>query len=304
MPIRRLLLVLLFAALAPTAAGGARVQVLASSADEPYASAARALEARLVAAQGLAVERVALDGWRSEPEVALVVALGTRAVQTALQAEPRRPVLAALLPREAWERALAGARDGPASALWLDQPAARQLRLARLVVPNAHKLGTLLGAATLAGRGELERSAAALGLDLRARVVTAAADPALALGALLDEVDAVLALPEPAAWNRVTAQPLLLATFRAGTPVIGFSAAYVRAGAVAAVHSTPTQVAEELAAVVAELDFDAAALRLPASRHPRLFEVATNRDVARALGIELADDATLAARLRATETPR
>jgi ABC-type uncharacterized transport system substrate-binding protein len=297
---RHLLLVLLLTAVVPTAAGAARVQVLTSSDGEPYDGAARELVA-LLEERGLVAERAALDPWRPDPEVALVVTLGTRAAQTALRAPSRPPVLAALLPRDAWEQALAGATPGAASALWLDQPFDRQLRLLRLVAPNARKVGSVLGPATIARRAELERSAAALGLEMRVRAVAAGDDPARALGALMDEVDAVLALPEPAVWNRVTVQPLLLATFRAGKPVLAFSPTYVRAGAVAAVHSTPSQVAQEVADRIARLDLDGVAAPPLASRHAARFEVATNAEVARALGLTPGDAAALAARLRALE---
>lgn len=297
---RHLLLALLLTAVVPTAAGAARVQVLTSSEGEPYDGAARELVA-LLEDQGLAAERAGLEGWQPDPQVALVVALGTRAAQAALRAPARRPVLGALLPRDAWEQALVGATPGAASALWLDQPFERQLRLLRLVAPHARKVGALLGPTTIAHRAELERTAAALGLELRVRAVAAGEDPARALGALMDEVDAMLAVPEPAVWNRVTVQPLLLATFRAGKPVFAFSPTYVRAGAVAAVHSTPSQVAQEVAERVARLRLDGSAPPSSPSRHVARFEVATNPEVARALGLAPGDAAALAARLRALE---
>jgi putative ABC transport system substrate-binding protein len=297
---RHLLLVLLLAVVGPTAAGAARVQVLAPAEGEAYAAASRELVTRLARA-GIAAEPVALDGWRPEPDVALVVALGSRAAHAALHAEPRRPVLAALLPREAWERALDGAPAGPATALWLDQPAERELRLIGQVVPSARRVGVLLGPATLARRPALERAAAAAGVALRVRTIDVDSDPKRALGALVDEVDAILALPDPAVWNRITVEPLLLATFRAGVPVVGISPTYVRAGAIAAVHSTPAQVAAELAALIARLDLGGDPLVLPAPRPPREFEVATNPEVARALGLPPSDPDALAERLRAME---
>jgi ABC-type uncharacterized transport system substrate-binding protein len=300
---RLLLLALLLATVAPTAAGAARVQLLVASEGEPYAATARELVARLEAQQ-LEVARVALEGWQPDPGVALVVTLGTRAAEVALRAPARRPVLAALLPRSAWERALAGASPGPASALWLDQPLDRQLRLLRLVAPNARQLGALLGPATLDQRAELERAAAAVGFELRLRAVGADEDPARALGALMDEVDAVLALPEPAVWNRVTVQPLLLATFRAGRPLLGFSPTYVRAGAVAAVHSTPGQVAQEVAERIAGLDLGSEPVALRPGRYAQRYEVALNPEVARALGLAPGDPAALASRLRALEERR
>lgn len=291
-----LLPVLLMTALA--AAAPPRVQVLASAEGEPYATTARLLAAAL-SADGIAVERQVLDGsWRAAADATVIVALGTRAAETAVAATPRRPVLAALLPRHAWERIHATA-PGPGAALWLDQPPERQLRLLRLLVPQARRVGAVFGAATHDDRARFEHAARTVGIGLRARALLANDDPALALGALLDDSDAVIAVPDPQVWNRVTAQPLLLATFRAGRPVVAASPSFVRAGAIGAVHTSPEQTAQELAEIIGRLDAEAP--RLPASRAPRRFEVVTNPEVARALGLQLPAAETLTTRLRAAE---
>jgi ABC-type uncharacterized transport system substrate-binding protein len=115
---------------------------------------------------------------------------------------------------------------------------------------------------------------------------------------LLAETDVLLALPDPVVFNSGTIQNILLTTYRAQQPLFGFSPAYVRAGAIAAVYSTPRQLAAQTAEAAGRALSGAA---LPRPSHPKKFSVAVNPTVARSLGLTVDDEATLAARLQRTE---
>ena len=68
----------------------------------------------------------------------LLLTVGTQALQSALGQDLRAPILAVLLPRQAFERLAdhAGRRAAHSvSALFLDQPVVRQLDLIRLALP-------------------------------------------------------------------------------------------------------------------------------------------------------------------------
>ena len=74
--------------------------------------------------------RIALQGG-NDPSPAgnpLIIAVGTQALQQALDAGNRAPVLGVLIPQPAFEQLRAG-RSGQVSAILLDQPWPRQLRL-------------------------------------------------------------------------------------------------------------------------------------------------------------------------------
>ena len=82
-------------------------------------------------------------------------------------------------------------------------------------------------------------------------------------------------------------------------PVIGYSAAYVRAGALAAAYSTPRQIGQEAAQVARQLWRGGA---LPTPRYPRNFSIAINRPLAESLGLNLPDEAAVQQRLQALES--
>jgi ABC-type uncharacterized transport system substrate-binding protein len=84
---------------------------------------------------------------------------------------------------------------------------------------------------------------------------------------------------------------LLLTTYRAQVPVVGFSEGLVKAGALLGLFSTAQQMGKQGAEIVSRvLAGDAG---LPAPQYPRYFTVRINNSVARSLGISLPDETAL-----------
>lgn len=184
---------------------------------------------------------------KTRPEPQWVVAVGSAALrdmQDLFADDPTPPLLlAVLIPRLAFERLAdpSRLRAGQISAVFLDQPPARQMELARLAIPSLRALGVLLGGESRAAAAALEKAARERGFELLARqVVGDGLFPALQ--ALLPEVDGLLAVPDPLVFNSQTATNILAATYRRRIPLIGFSPAYARAGALVSLYSSPDQI--------------------------------------------------------------
>ena len=117
------------------------------------------------------------------------------------------------------------------------------------------------------------------------------------LSELLADIDLLLTLPDPAVYNKRTIVSVLLSSYRQRVPVVGFSRAYVKAGALIALHSTPEQIGRQIAeALVHRLAHG----RWPRAgiQHPNYFDVAINARVARSLGIRLPQPQDLLHRLQ------
>lgn len=82
-------------------------------------------------------------------------------------------------------------------------------------------------------------------------------------------------------------------------PLVGFSPAYVKAGALLALYSTPAQVGARGGEVLRQA---LAGKVLPSPQWPREFVVAVNQDVARSLGFAL-DEARIGEQLRQKDRP-
>lgn len=272
-----------------------------------HAEAAEALRARVERVQpGRLDWRVAhwsqFAGTRPEPQ--WIVAVGTaaqRGMQDLFAGDVSPPpLLAILVPRLAFERIAdpARVRAGSLSAVFLDQPPARQLDLIRLALPAAHKVGILVGAESQGHGAALERAAKDNGLQL---VASPVAQGGLfpALQSVLADADVLLALPDPAVFNSQTAANILTAAYRRQIPLVGFSPAYVKAGALLALYSTPAQVGARGGELLRQAW---PGKPLPPPQWPRDFVVTVNHDVARSLGF-LLDETRLGEQLRQKAQP-
>ena len=243
----------------------------------------------------------AFSGGDREPT--LIVAVGAAALRGLLELTWRDgtppPLLAILVPRTTFERVAdpARVRAGSLSDVFIDHPPGRHLDLIRLAMPDARRIGVLFGGDSILQVQLLEKPAREKGL----RIVAAEVEAGRlypALRHVLDDSDIVLALPDPAVFNGQTAGNILTAAYRRHVPLAGFSPSWVKAGALFALYSTPSQVGARGAEALRQ----GLGGRLPAPQSPRDFVIAVNADVARSLGLVL-DEHELAEQMRQRERP-
>jgi hypothetical protein len=284
-------------------------QVLVALSEEggAYAEAAAVFKAELGDAQ---LATATWQGLLNDKAVApdLIVTVGVAAFDGALDwlaakggAWERVPLLAMMLPRAAFDAQALQVAVGrrPMSAAVLDQPLGRQMALIRRALPERRRVGVLPGPQTLPLLKGLQKEAAARGLTLvAAPAIGAPADLYPSLKAVLDESDVILALPEPTVYHGASLQNILLTTYRARVPLVAFSPAYVKAGAVLALYSTPAQVARRAAEMTRTW---LAGRGLPPPQAPREFAVTMNAKVAASLGLQLDEAALIAEELRRLE---
>ena len=289
---------------APPAVAADAVTFVLSEPGGAYAQVAEAMRYEL---NGVADVTQRLAGEiETLPPVALraVVAIGTDACQSLAQSTLSAPFnVCVLLPRVAFERIAEGARarGKTLSAVLLDQPLMRQMALIRLALPERRRVAALLGPETDALGTTLAVSAAAQGLRVSLGRIESPDELAGALQRILVDADALLAVPDSVVFNSHTIQNILRTAFKNRVPLVAFSPAYVRAGALIAVYSTPQQIGRQAGR---SLRGALSGRELPAQQHPQEFEVSVNPHVARSLGIDLDDEAALAERLRKMERAR
>jgi putative ABC transport system substrate-binding protein len=271
------------------------VQVRDAVLAELERSALPTAEVRVVlASDGGAMDSVAAERPR------LWLTLGADALTQVLSRGPRVPVIAALIPRLGFERILAEAGGKTAqavSALYLDQPFGRQLDLLRLVLPTSRRVGVLWGPESVALQRSLTTAMQSHGFEPVYGTVHTEAALFSGLKQALDEVDVLMAVADPLVFNSATVSNILLATYRSRIPVFAFSPAYVKAGALLSLHSTPSQIGVQAAAMVRVAT---QGVGVPPSQYPNDYVVGVNDYVARSLGLVL-DGVALADRLRRGE---
>jgi len=233
----------------------------------------------------------------------LVVTLGTAAAAAVLMQRLPIPTYCTFLPQSAYSALVnrTGGTRAHLSAFYLDQPMARQLRLIRLALPGRTRVGVVLGPDSQKSERELRRAATAAGIVLRSEQISDEKQLVGALHRVLDDADVLLAVPDALVFNRRTAQSVLLTTYRLGKPVAGYSRAYVTAGALFAVYSTPAQIGRQIGEELLAMQSKAGRPH-PATGYPRYFSVEVNERVAHSLGIEPGRADDLARKLAGNST--
>ncbi len=227
------------------------------------------------------------------PKDTLVIAVGTQALTYAGNLDESTPVIGVLVPKSSYESILKDSNRNPEhfSAIYLDQPFNRQLSLIKAIFPHLYSIGVLLGPVSQFQSNDLQSAAKKLNIDVNIRLVNKADELQFNLEKLMQVKRLLLAIPDPLIYTRETAQTILLTTYRHQVPVIGFSQSYAKSGAIAAVFSSPKQYAVEIASTIKQLPKDQ--VILPLARAANQFSIEINRQVARSLDIQIADDALI-----------
>ncbi|MDD0996312.1 ABC transporter substrate-binding protein [Pseudomonas sp. TNT2022 ID1044] len=174
------------------------------------------------------------------------------------------------------------------SLLWSDPPLDRQLRLTRILLPQVKRVGVLYDNHSEFLLKELRQAAHPLGLE----VVTERWDntqDSRPLQTLLDKSDVLLGLDDPDLYNSKTAKNLLLSSYSRQLALIGPNAGFVKAGSLASSYSDQSDWL-----VILDRLLDQPTATWPRTYYPPRFKVSSNPQVARSLGIEQINEASVA----------
>lgn len=226
----------------------------------------------------------------SEPAPDLIVAVGAEALRQTLKRQTGVPVIATLLPRAAYEKAVAELRPPPGrlTVIWLDQPPPRQASFLRHLLPGQKRLAMLFSNDTRHTLPQFRRAFADAGMTLDSEDSDGESNLLPALNTLLSKAGVLLAHPDGTIYRRENIKPILVTAFRYQRPVVGYSAAFASAGGLAALYSTPAQIARQTAGAII-----ANGTTLPPPAGPALFAVSINHSVAQSLGLNVPDETAI-----------
>lgn len=271
--------------LAP-AAWGSSITLLLSENTGPYAEFAATLGEVLDSSRW----KITVSGEPSGQRADLIISAGGEALQRALAAGGTTPIIATLLPRQSYEKiiALSGQQRTRITAIYLDQPPARQASFLRSLLPDVKRVGMLFSSETRWQASQYRQAFKNVGLILDSEESDTPNTLLPAISALLPRVNALLAVPDGTIYKRDNIKAILVTSYRHQRPVVAFSAPFVNAGALAALHTTPTQIARQTAELINNMG-----AVLPPPMPPSHFAITINSSVARALDLSIPDEAAI-----------
>lgn len=171
------------------------------------------------------------------------------------------------------------------TAIYADPSPAQQFELINLLYSKPIKVGVILSSENQEIEGVLRRSVSPRQAEVTYERLAPNDDINRVLTRMAD-VQAILAIPDSAVYNAETIRNILVSTYRRNQAVIGFSAAIVKAGALATIYSEIDDIVAQVDELVSAYE---ATGRLPEPQFPKFFDVTVNEDVARSLNIVISD---------------
>ncbi len=228
----------------------------------------------------------------------VVATLGTHATRWAMErgaaAGGSWPVCFALVPSRAslgLDGDQVAVRAGLTGVL-LQIPLDRQVDVIRRCLPKARRLGVVF---SNANRDEVLRLRAlceSRGLGCESSGVTEPRELAAAFETLSEAVDVLFALPDPVVYSGVSAKYVLLFSLQRRIPLVAFSAAYVKAGALMGLYADPADVGRQWGTMVRRIlnGEDPGSIPL---EFPQKIRLGWDRKVADRLGVPEPDQRAL-----------
>ena len=214
---------------------------------------------------------------------AMVIAVGPVALRAVMADVGEGPVVSVFTSSQVYHSIIetAGDRRSAATAIYAEPSPAAQLRLVGMLFKRPVRTAVVLGARTAFLEPSLQRAAAATKMPLVVENY-GAGDSINGILSRTSDAPAILAIPDSLVYNSENLRTVLLTTYRNGQAVVGFSAALVRAGALATTYSEVEEINAQLEELVNDYDGNG---RLPEPQFPKYFRTLINEDVARSLNL-------------------
>jgi len=222
----------------------------------------------------------------------LIVTIGTAAADTAYQYKPNVPIISVLITDSSFASmaskhygSIDQALANRVSAICIDQPTSRSIDLAKLLLPGAKKLGMMLGPSSTNLQPELTTMISDKGMNSEFVVIAPSDNPIVKIEPVMRESDIFIPVPDNRLINIATAKWILHLSYRHKVPVIAFSRSYLSAGALAAIYSSPENVATQTSEWIA--DRATSPSGTGGAYQPKYFSIHFNYSVAASLNIPL-----------------
>ncbi len=211
---------------------------------------------------------------RDAADFHILVAAGVNGCRYAFETATQQPVFCLLLSQRSFETLQVQYPDVSATALVVDQPVNRQIAVANSLFPALRNFsvpdGSDIDSDSLPPSIRSEQFRVSKGSALAVSIADAVAD-----------TDALVAVPDAQVFNRNTLRTVMLTAYGYGKPVIGYSKAYVRAGALMSTYSDIRQCFRNAADLLNE--YLAGEDILDQIHMPRYFSIEVNSSIARSL---------------------
>jgi putative tryptophan/tyrosine transport system substrate-binding protein len=226
----------------------------------------------------------------------IIVTLGLKAAQLTDPIEDNIPVIHSYLTEFQLEN---HGRSKTHYSILLDQPIERYFHFITQLLA-IKKVGLIKTENSKFSQKKIKQLEKSTALQISQYIFNPGDNPVTIVRNILKKDDVLLSLPEPSVYNQQTLKGTLLSSYRLNKPVISYSPAHVKSGALAAIYTSPIQIGEQVASLLNKL----LAGKLTNKEHINFaqdFEISINRQVAHSLKIKLPFAADIKKKMKSGE---
>jgi len=167
----------------------------------------------------------------------------------------------------------------------LDQPLQRYLEFIKYLL-DPKSIGIISNTKDITKKN-ISEILISLDLKLEQRIFKTGDNPLNLVRDLLQSNDVLLSLPNPEVYNRQSLKGILLSSYRQNKPVISYSPAHVKSGALASIFSSPKNIGNQIAGLLNRILTDKF-FKPEKYYYASEFDININHRVAKSLGLTLA----------------
>ena len=178
--------------------------------------------------------------------------------------------------------------DRKNAVLYMSQPYCRQIQFIKLINQRWKTIGFLNSQVKPVETRLLQQCANKYNIKTYEVNTTGVKNLTNEIKDALNHSDILLALPDKNIYNSKTVKNILLTSYRYRKPVIAFSRNFVNAGALASIYSTTEQISKSASSLIEQyISNDYRFEKI--INHPQSFDISINRQVFKALNINVPD---------------
>ena len=289
-------LIILFSVVQPVVLGAEdiKIGIVKSSDNSYYNTTIQALLNNANRAAQFSIVEIKSDSNELDriAESDLIISLGASATSIVSSQYPGKKLISAYLTSQ--QASLHNLSKQQHIAVLLDQPLLRYLAFCHLLL-NADSIG-LINFDAIELNPIQQRFLLKHDVILNQRQVQQPEELLTALRQLVRRNSSLLMLPDQRLYNRNSLKGVLLTTYRSRKPVISYSPAHVKSGALASIYSSPEDIGNHLGDLLNQF-IDKKSLPDERRVFAKYYSITVNTQVAHALDLNLPDTGQLKQRL-------
>ena len=229
----------------------------------------------------------------------LIITLGANNIDAASRFFPETEKLVIVSNPGKYNSTVNENSESNSTLLYMTQPYCRQFHFIRLINSRWKTISYISGEQNLIDENAIQSCANKFGMDIHEVWASDNAHLSHDIKEALYHSDLLLALPDPSIYNSKTVKNILLTSYRIRKPVIAFSRSFVNAGAIAAIHSDTLQISQSASALVRQYFANKHVFNKNIN-YPEDFDISFNRQVFKALRMDIPDAKTIKNILKTT----